>query len=59
MKSCVIDGEAIITNANGLTVFSLLRRQGGEGVALCAFDLVEVDGEDLPKAPFEDRKERL
>ena len=41
VKSCVIDGEAIVTNSNGLTVFNLLRRQNGDDVELCAFDLLE------------------
>jgi ATP-dependent DNA ligase len=26
---------------------------------LCAFELIEVDGEDLRRAPFEHRKARL
>jgi bifunctional non-homologous end joining protein LigD len=56
VKSCVIDGEAIVTNSDGLSVFSMLRRQNGEGVALCAFDLIKLNGEDLRKAPIEGRK---
>jgi len=56
VKSCVIDGEAIVTNSDGLAVFSMLRRQNGEAVALCAFDLIKLNGEDFRKAPIEHRK---
>jgi bifunctional non-homologous end joining protein LigD len=41
VRSCVIDGEAIVCDANGLAVFDLLRRWGGDDVVLCAFDLLE------------------
>jgi bifunctional non-homologous end joining protein LigD len=45
VKSCLIDGEAIVCDANGLAVFDLLRRRWhGEDVILCAFDLLELDG---------------
>jgi ATP-dependent DNA ligase len=44
----LIDGEAICTNGNGLAVFDLIRRQRqGEDAVLVAFDLIELDGEDL------------
>src|SRR5262249_37687502 len=40
VKSCLINGEAIVCDANGLAVFDLLRRRWhGEDVILCAFDL--------------------
>jgi hypothetical protein len=43
VKSCVIDGEAIVCNDNGLAVFDLIRdwRHNARAV-LCAFDLLEV-----------------
>jgi bifunctional non-homologous end joining protein LigD len=60
VKSCLIDGEAIACDANGLAVFDLLRRRwGGNGVTLCAFDLLELDGHDLRRAPIEERKATL
>jgi bifunctional non-homologous end joining protein LigD len=60
VKSCLIDGEAIVCDANGLAVFELLRqRWGGETVTFCAFDLLELDGKDLRGVPIEQRKATL
>jgi bifunctional non-homologous end joining protein LigD len=60
VRSCLIDGEAIVCDANGLAVFDLLRRSGhSDGVILCAFDLLELDGKDLRRAPIEERKATL
>jgi len=60
VRSCVIDGEAIACNDDGLAVFDLIRGRGtnGRGI-LCAFDLLEVNGEDVRREPIEDRKRRL
>jgi bifunctional non-homologous end joining protein LigD len=59
-RSCLIDGEAIACDDNGLAVFELIRRHRNHGSAiLCAFDLLEVDGEDLRRVPIEQRKHRL
>jgi bifunctional non-homologous end joining protein LigD len=45
VKSCVVDGKAIVCNDDGLAVFDLIRGQGRNGRAiLCAFDLLEVKG---------------
>ncbi len=60
VKSCLIDGEAIVCDANGLAVFDLLRqRWHGEDVILCAFDLLELDGRDMRRLPIEERKATL
>ena len=59
VRSCLIDGEAIVFDANGLAVFDLLRRWGGDDVVLCAFDLLELDGHDLRREPIEERKATL
>ena len=59
VRSCLIDGEAIVCDANGLAVFDLLRRWAGDDVVLCAFDLLELDGHDLRRAPIEERKATL
>ena len=58
--SFLLDGEAIVTNASGLAVFDLIRRKrhGGDAV-LVAFDLIELDGEDLRRSPIEHRKRKL
>jgi bifunctional non-homologous end joining protein LigD len=59
-RSCIIDGEAIACDEKGLAVFDLIRRQQhGRAVALCAFDLLELDGEDLRREPIETRKSTL
>jgi bifunctional non-homologous end joining protein LigD len=58
--SCVIDGEAIACDERGLSVFEMIRwRQHDAGVSLCAFDLIELDGEDLRRKPVEVRKATL
>ena len=57
VNSCILDGEAIISDATGLAVFSLIRSyRNGPRATLCAFDLIEIDGEDLRWRPIEDRK---
>ncbi len=46
--------------ANGLADFELIRRHRNHASAiLCAFDLLEIDGEDLRRVPIEQRKRRL
>jgi bifunctional non-homologous end joining protein LigD len=60
VRSCLIDGEAIVCDENGLAVFELIRRhEAGERAALSAFDLLELDGKDLRRKPIETRKELL
>ena len=59
-RSCVVDGEAIAVNDSGLPVFDLIRyRRQDHAVTLCAFDLLELDGEDLRRTPIELRKATL
>jgi bifunctional non-homologous end joining protein LigD len=59
-RSFLIDGEAIVTNDKDLAVFELIRRARNGGTAvLCAFDLIELDGEDLRRVPIEHRKHKL
>jgi ATP-dependent DNA ligase len=60
VHSCLIDGEAIISDATGLAVFSLVRSyRNGPRATLFAFDLIEIDGVDLRWRPIEDRKAAL
>ena len=60
LRSCLIDGEAIVTDDSGLAVFELIRRRRHEQAAvLCAFDVIELDGEDLHRTPIEERKRTL
>jgi bifunctional non-homologous end joining protein LigD len=58
--SCLIDGEVIVCDENGLAAFDLIRRHGTIANAEhCAFDLLELDGRDLRSEPIEKRKELL
>jgi bifunctional non-homologous end joining protein LigD len=60
VRSCLIDGEAIVCDESGLAVFELIRRHGTIANAEhCAFDLLELDGCDLYREPIEKRKELL
>jgi ATP-dependent DNA ligase len=60
VRSRVIDGEAIVCGDGGLPVFDLIRSHAtNAGAVLCAFDLLEVNGEDIRREPIEDRKRRL
>ena len=57
VRSCMIDGEAIVCDENGLAVFELIRGHGSKTSAvLCAFDLLELDGRDLRRRPIEEAK---
>lgn len=59
-KSCLIDGEAIVTNEAGLADFEIMRRRRVNAEAvLVAFDLLELNGEDLRGLPIEQRKREL
>ena len=60
VRSCVVDGEAIVVDEHGLSVFDALRyRLRDHAAVLCAFDLIELAGEDLRWARLEDRKSKL
>jgi bifunctional non-homologous end joining protein LigD len=60
VRSCIVDGEAIAVDENGLSVFDLVRnRRQDDAVLLCAFDLLEVNGEDIRQDGIEGRKRRL
>ena len=57
VRSCLIDGEAIVCDENGLADFELIRGHGTAANAVhCAFDLLELDGTDLRRRPIEERK---
>jgi len=60
VHSCLIDGEAIVCDEDGLAVFDLIRRHDTvTNAEHCAFDLLELDGRDLRREPIEKRKELL
>jgi ATP-dependent DNA ligase len=57
VRSCLIDGEAIVCNERGLAIFDLIRGYRHDAdTALCAFGLLELNGEDLRRTPIETRK---
>jgi bifunctional non-homologous end joining protein LigD len=55
--SCLIDTEVIAHNERGIPDFKALRRR--EPPSLYAFDLLEIDGEDVRRMPIETRKQML
>ena len=59
-QSFLIDGEVIVCRPDGLSDFDALRfgRRAHE-VMLAAFDLIEVQADDLRDEPLERRKQRL
>jgi ATP-dependent DNA ligase len=60
VRSCLIDGEAVACDDQGLAVFDRLRYRRADGnVFLYAFDLLEFDGQDLRREPIETRKATL
>ena len=68
LPSCLIDGEIVALDGDGNPDFSTLqsvlkRGHGSQGendaLTLFAFDLLEIDGEDLASRPNIERKERL
>ena len=68
LPSCLIDGEIIAPDAEGNPDFSRLQavlKRGhgsqapGDKLAYHAFDLLELEGEDLTGLPNVERKERL
>ena len=59
-RSCIIDGEAVACDDNGLASFDRIRyRQHDGDVFLYAFDLIELNGDDLRRDPLEVRKATL
>src|SRR5262249_36735609 len=59
-RSCLIDGEAVTCDKNGLAVFERLRRQpSGKPAFLYAFAVIELDGQAWRRAPLETRKATL
>jgi bifunctional non-homologous end joining protein LigD len=60
VRSCLIDGEAVACDENGIAVFERLRRKReARHVFLYAFDLLELDGKGLRREPLQVRKATL
>jgi bifunctional non-homologous end joining protein LigD len=59
-RSCIIDGEAVACDDNGVASFNLIRyRRHDDSTFLYAFDLIELNGDDLRHDPLEVRKATL
>jgi bifunctional non-homologous end joining protein LigD len=63
VTSVTLDGEGVACSAEGVTDFELLRaalgRPAKREVFLYAFDLLELDGRDLRREPWSDRRWKL
>ena len=63
VKSAIIDGEVVATNAEGRSSFTSLKDALSAGksadLQYYVFDLLHFDGEDLRKLPLTERKARL
>jgi bifunctional non-homologous end joining protein LigD len=59
-RSCIIDGEAVCCDDDGRPSFDRIRyRRHDASVFLYAFDLIELNGDDLRRDPLEVRKATL
>jgi bifunctional non-homologous end joining protein LigD len=60
-KSFTLDGEAVVAGADGVAVFDALHRRhrATDAMLLYAFDLLELDGNDLRSQPLGERKAKL
>jgi ATP-dependent DNA ligase len=59
-RSCIIDGEAVACDDNGVASFDRIRyRRHDSDAFLYAFDLIELNGHDLRRDPLEVRKATL
>src|SRR5262245_31049437 len=60
VRSFLIDGEAVACDGDGMPVFDRLRyRRQDARVFLFAFDLLELNGQDMRGEPLEVRKSAL
>jgi bifunctional non-homologous end joining protein LigD len=63
VKSVIIDWEGVVCGPDGVADFNMLRtaisRKGCREVFLYAFDLLELDGQDLRREPWETRRVTL
>ena len=63
VRSGTIDGEGVVCGADGVTDFDALwaavAKKGSRAAFLYAFDLLELDGADLRREPWETRRATL
>ena len=58
-RSCIIDGEAVGCDDNGVTSFNLVRHPIVTKAYSCTPYVIELNGDDLRRAPLERRKATL
>ena len=59
-RTCIIDGEAVACGPDGIALFDLIRyRRHDERVFLRAFDIIELNGDDLRREALVSRKATL
>jgi ATP-dependent DNA ligase len=59
-RSCILDGEAVACGDDGIACFELIqRRDTDESVFMWAFDIIELNGDDLRRDPLGVRKATL
>ena len=62
VSSALLDGEAVVLDAEGRTSFQALQnalKEDPGSILYYAFDLLALDGEDLTSRPLTERKEKL
>ena len=62
VRSALLDGEAVVMDEAGRSSFQALQgalKGAPASISYMAFDLLELDGEDLTGLPLVDRKEKL
>jgi ATP-dependent DNA ligase len=58
--TCILDGEAVACGEDGIALFERIRYRRHDGsVFMWAFDIIELDGDDLRREPLERRKASL
>jgi len=62
-RECIVDGEAVVQDEQGLTDFGVLQddlaKGGSDRIVYFAFDLLYLDGFDLRRTPLVERKRLL
>jgi bifunctional non-homologous end joining protein LigD len=59
-RSCIVDGEAVACDERGIAAFDRIRYRRYDGcVLLYAFDLIELNGDDLRRDPLAVRRATL
>ncbi|TGT72318.1 DNA ligase D [Mesorhizobium sp. M2E.F.Ca.ET.166.01.1.1] len=62
VRSALLDGEAVVMDAEGRSSFQALQnalKGNPASIDFYAFDLLELDGEDLTRLPLLERKKKL